>query len=357
VRGKRAKVSAVLKEFTSFLMKNCFVAGSTGSLGSQVLEVLSENSEEFRVVALACCSRREDILRQADLHDGARVIIDDMDAMIAMASSVEVDVVINTVAGTDGIAVTEAAVRAGKRVIVGNKESIVERGSEFCDVAVAAGGLLVPLDSELTSLFYLLNGVSLDSVERVVLTASGGPFFGKTREELSSITVSDALNHPRWQMGPKVTVESATLMNKALEMIAAHQLFNLAPEQIDVLVHPEAIVHALVYFRDGNVVAAMSEPDMRHVIRYALHYPVRTFSGAGFSDNLDLTARPLTFHKPDTSLFRGPLLARSAMERGGRAQNSRAFARLNRASEDVTTAFLNGEIAFLDIYKEIEKSL
>jgi 1-deoxy-D-xylulose-5-phosphate reductoisomerase len=257
-------------------------------------------------------------------------------------SDPDVDVVLSAIVGAAGLEGTWAALEAGKTVAVANKETLVMAGPLVMDLAARRGAVVLPVDSEHSAVFQALRGSRAEEVERIVLTASGGPFRGKKAAELANVTVTQALRHPTWRMGPKITVDSATLMNKALEVIEARWLFGLPPERIEVVIHPESIVHSFVEFVDGSVLAQLSPPDMRLPIQYALTYPERVPGPARKLCWRELSR--LTFEQPDLETFPAVQLGYEVARRGGTCG-----AVLNAANEAAVGRFLAGELAFLDI--------
>jgi 1-deoxy-D-xylulose-5-phosphate reductoisomerase len=347
------------------------VLGSTGSIGTNCLDVVDHLGDRLEVVGLAAHSRWETLFEQARRHRPRRVVLTDPeaarranrarlpancellagpDAVAELVADAEVDVVVSAVVGAAGLLGTWAALEAGKTVAVANKETLVMAGPLVIDLAARRGARLLPVDSEHSAIFQALQGSPPGSVERVVLTGSGGPFRGRTAAELEDVTVEQALRHPTWRMGPKITVDSATLMNKALEVIEARWLFGLAPEQIEVIIHPESVVHSFVEFRDGSVLAQLSPPDMRLPIQYALTYPERVAGPARRLGWRELTA--LHFEQPDPETFPALQLGHEVARRGGTCG-----AVLNAANEAAVGRFLAGELAFADIARACRAAL
>src|SRR5436190_12458211 len=314
-------------------MKRVALLGATGSIGRQAIEVIDAHPE-LELVAAASGSQPIDGLAPLTQTGG------DLTELLDRA---EPDLVLNAVVGFAGLAPTMWALERGVTLALANKESLVAAG----DLALAArergGGALIPVDSEHSALFQC---AQLGEPGSLVLTASGGPFRGRTRDELTDVTPEEALAHPTWSMGPKITIDSATLANKGLEVIEAHFLFGLPYESIEVVVHPTSIVHGLVRFRDGGAIAHLGYPDMRVPISYALTYPARAETPI---PPLDLTARPLEFFEPDEETFRMLPLAREAGERGGTFPCA-----YNAANEEAVAAFAAGRIGFLDIAALVE---
>jgi 1-deoxy-D-xylulose-5-phosphate reductoisomerase len=339
------------------------VLGSTGSIGTSALDVIRHMPERLSLVGLAAHCRWEqlaqqcrefkprlavlsnpDVLDRADrtLFPPETELIGGPEGVARLVAEADVDVVLSAVVGAAGLMGTWAALEAGKAVALANKETLVVGGPLVMELAASRGASVLPVDSEHSAIFQALAGHTTGEIARVVLTASGGPFRGKSAAELEGVTPDEALRHPTWQMGPKITVDSATLMNKALEVIEARWLFGLAPDQIDVIVHPESIIHSFVEFADGSVLAQLSPPDMRLPIQYALTYPERLPGPARKLDWQSLAA--LTFEPPDRETFAALDLGFEVARRGGSAGVV-----LNAANEAAVDGFLKGELAFLDI--------
>jgi 1-deoxy-D-xylulose-5-phosphate reductoisomerase len=285
-----------------------------------------------------------DAARQADLRLVARSsrVLFGADGIATMVSDPDVDVVVAAVVGAAGLAGTWAALEAGKTVAVANKETLVMAGPLVMDLAARSGGRLLPVDSEHSAIFQAMQAARPGEVERVVLTASGGPFRGMTADELAGVSVADALRHPTWSMGPKITVDSATLMNKALEVIEARWLFGLDPDRIEVIIHPESVIHSFVEFIDGSVLAQLSPPDMRLPVQYALTYPERTAGSARRLNWRELTA--WHFEQPDRDTFPALELGYEVARRGGSCG-----AVLNAANEAAVARFLDGGLPLVGI--------
>ncbi|MGQ9575584.1 MAG: 1-deoxy-D-xylulose-5-phosphate reductoisomerase [Thermoguttaceae bacterium] len=339
------------------------VLGSTGSIGRSTLEVIAASGGVLRAVALAARANTQLLKRQAramqprwlvvtdpeaaaqedwsSLPAGVEVLVGP-EAIAQVVAEPEVEVVVSAIVGSAGLRGTWAALEAGKTVALANKESLVIAGPLVTHLAWQTGARILPVDSEHSALFQALQAGRREEVRRVVLTASGGPFRNYSKQQLANVTVAEALAHPTWQMGPKVTVDSATLMNKALEIIEARWLFDLRPEQIDVVIHPQSIVHSLVEFIDGSVVAQLSPPDMRLPIQYALTWPHRR---EGIAKKLDWS-RPmcLEFEPPDFERYGALRLGLEVARAGGTAG-----AVLNAANETAVAAFLAGELDFCEI--------
>jgi 1-deoxy-D-xylulose-5-phosphate reductoisomerase len=330
------------------------ILGSTGSIGTQALDVVSRHRDEYRVVALAAGSNRELLAQQAAAFDvpadRALVCGDDPDALAELAALPEADVVLNAVVGFAGLPVTLSALNAGKRLALANKESLIAAGPVVAKARAAGGGEIVPVDSEHSAVWQCLRGGRASEVHRIVLTASGGPFRGLAAAELEHVTPRDALAHPTWNMGDKITIDSSTLMNKGLEVIEAHELFGVSFDQIDVVVHPQSIVHSMVEFIDGATIAQLSMPDMRLPIALALAAPNRHSEAYGAIDWTTVGA--LTFEVPDRETFRCLGLAYEAGRAGGTAP-----AVLSAANEVAVAAFLAGRIRWPQIATIVSETL
>ena len=326
-------------------MKRIAVLGATGSIGRQALDIIDTN-DELEVCALASGSSELDGLAAEHGVEHAQVG-GDLTPLLDMA---EPDIVLNAVVGFAGLPATLWALERGVTLALANKESLVAAGGLALEARERGGGLLLPVDSEHSGVFQCLVGRHLDSVDSIVLTASGGPFRGRTSEQLADVTRADALAHPTWNMGPKITIDSATLANKGLELIEAHFLFGLPYEQIQVVVHPTSVVHAIVRFRDGASLAHLGYPDMRVPISYALTYPERA---ATTIDRLDFTnGLTLEFEAPNVETFPMLALARKAGESGG--THPCAY---NAANEVAVCGFLAGSLPFLGIAGVVEDTL
>jgi 1-deoxy-D-xylulose-5-phosphate reductoisomerase len=338
------------------------VLGATGSVGQSTLDLIERNPERYEIAALvagrdakqlALLARKHRarlaVIKESENLPALRELLSGSDIKIAAgreglleAAQMQADVVIAAISGAAGLEPTLAALNAKRRVALANKECLVSAGKLFMNAARASGATVLPVDSEHNAVFQALTAGPREAVERVTLTASGGPFRAHSFERLARVTPEEALKHPTWSMGAKITIDSATLMNKGLELIEAHHLFGLPPAQLDVVVHPQSIVHALVSFHDGSVVAGLSVPDMRLPISYCLNWPDRAEWEA---PRLDLAkAGTLTFEAPDTARFPALALAREALAAGGAAPTL-----LNAANEIAVEAFLARRIGFNDI--------
>ena len=344
-------------------MKNISVLGSTGSIGRSSLEVIDKLSHRFKVVGLTAGRNTQLLEKQVEKFRPKIVSLERkeeaedlrrkfrgrsikvtfaQEGAEEVASFSENDIVISAITGIDGLRPTLAAVQEGKKVALANKESMVVAGPLIQDMIRKFGAQLIPVDSEHSGVFQCLAKEEMENVKKVTLTASGGPFFSKSSSEMNDITLEEALNHPRWKMGKKVTIDSATLMNKGLELIEARWLFGLEPRQLGILIHPQSIVHSLVEMSDGSVLAQLSPTDMKVPIQYALTYPEREDS---LLPSLDLSEiKVLEFHEVNVEKFPIIKLARLALEEG----DSFPIA-LNAANEVVVSAFLEKRIKFMDI--------
>ena len=342
------------------------IAGSTGSIGTQTIDVVLAERDRYEVVALGVGSSVEAVIAQAQQLRPKLVAVADVSRRREVADALPfcevtdrltdlidlADVVVNGVVGFAGLGVTVGTLRAGRRLGLANKESLIAGGPVVQPLRSVPGAELVPVDSEHCAIHQCLRS-SVDAgreVSRIVLTASGGPFRGRTLDDLRNITVEQALAHPTWKMGPKITVDSSTLMNKGLEVIEAHELFGVGYDQIEVVVHPQSVVHSMAEFTDGSTIAQLSMPDMRLPIGYALAYPHRIGTAFGRIDWASL--RRLDFEQPDTDTFRCLDLAYAAGREGGSAP-----AWLNAANEVVVEAFLAGRIGWIDISAILASSL
>ena len=350
------------------------ILGATGSIGRQTLDVLARNPERYRVLGLTAGHRWRELaehcltwrppfaaladeqaaealrnhLREAGSHTQ---VLAGHAGVAEVAALQEADTVVAAIVGAAGVRPTLAAVEAGKKILLANKETLVVTGALFMDAVKRHGATLLPVDSEHNAIFQCLPAEGVGpGVRRLLLTASGGPFRGWTREQLTEVTPEQAVCHPNWDMGPKISVDSATLMNKGLEYIEACWLFDVAPERIDVVIHPQSVVHSMVEYLDGSVLAQMGTPDMRTPIACALSWPERIESGASRLDFATLSG--LDFQAPDNDAFPCLGLARQAMEEGGAAT-----AVLNAANEEAVAAFLDRRLGFNAIGAVVEETL
>ena len=352
-------------------MGNLVILGSSGSIGQNALWVVDQFPEELNIFGLAVGSNIQALKSQVEkYHPGIVCIVDDkaagmfrsdaarlgvevlsgQDGLESICSAPEVDIVLNAIVGVTGLRSTLAAAGAGKRIALANKESMVAGGELVNKALRDGGGEIIPVDSEHSAIFQCLQAGRDQDVRRLILTSSGGPFRNYPRAKFAGITVDQALQHPTWKMGRKITVDSATLMNKGLEIIEAVHLFGMPAEKIDVVIHPQSIIHSMVEFVDGSIVAQMSKPDMRLPIEYALFYPERR--GISVAD-LDLkNSLSLDFEPPDETRFASLRLARQALAAGGAAP-----AIFNGANEAAVDAFLSRRILFPDIFSAVEDAL
>ncbi|HSW68246.1 MAG TPA: 1-deoxy-D-xylulose-5-phosphate reductoisomerase [Bacteroidales bacterium] len=353
------------------MKKRIAILGSTGSIGTQALEVIRAHSGLFEAEVLTAHSNAQLLIEQAlEFNPNAVVIGNDnlyksvCDALIPRGIKVfagkesltqitsldSIDMILNALVGFSGMEPTVAAINAGKDIALANKESLVVAGNLITSLLRTKDVLLLPVDSEHSAIFQCLVGEQFNKPEKIYLTASGGPFRGLQPADLERVTKEQALKHPNWSMGCKITIDSATLMNKGLEVIEAHWLFNLSAAQIEVLVHPQSIIHSMVLFADGSVKAQLGQPDMRLPIQYALSYPFRLPSRHPVTDFIKNS--PLTFEKPDPIAFRSLVLCYQALETGG---NMPCI--LNAANEIAVNAFLNDKIGFTEMSRLIEKCM
>lgn len=352
-------------------MKKIAILGSTGSIGTQTLDVVRAHSDELEVVALAAGSNKERLKEQIrefhpelvslsderkaqelkeELAGEAVEVVCGMDGLIEVAGIDSADVVVTAVVGMMGILPTMEAIRKGKDIALANKETLVTAGHLIIPMAREYGVSILPVDSEHSAIFQCLQGELKKALDKILLTASGGPFRGKSAEFLETVTLEDALNHPNWSMGPKITIDSSTMVNKGLEVMEAKWLFGVDYSQIEVVIQPQSIIHSMVQYIDGAVIAQLGTPDMRVPIEYALFYPERR-SLPG--DRLDFSKlSQITFEKPDYKVFRGLSLAIEAGKTGGTMPTV-----FNAANERAVAKFLKGEIKYTDIVRSIEKCM
>lgn len=348
-------------------MKKIAILGSTGSIGTQTLEIVREH-KDIQVTAIAAGSNidlleqqirefspslaavwaeekaKELRIKTADLPVK---IVSGMEGLLEVATEPEAEILVTAIVGMLGIRPTIAAIQKGKTIALANKETLVTAGHIIMPLAKECNVQILPVDSEHSAIFQSLQGEKGNAIHKIILTASGGPFRGKSREELKDIRVEDALRHPNWSMGRKITIDSSTLINKGLEVMEAKWLFNVRPDQIQVTVHPQSVIHSAVEFEDGAVIAQLGTPDMRLPIQYALYYPKRRSLSGKRLDLFELSS--LTFEKPDTQTFCGLSLAFEAMERGGNIPTV-----LNAANEKAVAMFLERKISYLTITDIIE---
>ena len=351
-------------------MKNIAILGSTGSIGTQTLDVVRKNND-LRVVAVSAgrsVEKLEEQIREfhpllaavwdekaaEDLKiriaDTTTKIVSGMDGLLELASMPESDILVTAIVGMIGIRPTMEGIRAGKDIALANKETLVTAGHLIMPMAKEYGVSILPVDSEHSAIFQAIHGEEKKEIHKLLITASGGPFRGRTTEELKKVTVSDTLKHPNWVMGQKITVDSATLVNKGLEVMEAKWLFDVDLDHIQVVVQPQSIIHSMVEFKDGAIMAQLGTPDMRLPIQYALYYPHRRFLDG---DRVDFTKlREITFEIPDMETFRGLPMAIKASREGGSMPTV-----FNAANELAVKKFLEEKIGFLDIYEIIAQSM
>ncbi len=351
--------------------KKVAIIGSTGSIGKQALEVIEHHKERFSVEVLTANTQADLLIEQALKFDPNAVVIADkslyqkvkealsstdikvfagqevLDDIVQMET---IDIVLNALVGFAGLRPTLKAIEAGKPIALSNKETLVVAGELVTNLALKNNVPIIPVDSEHSAIFQCLTGEIYSPVEKIILTASGGPFRGKTKDELKDVTPKQALNHPNWSMGRKVTIDSATLMNKGLEVIEARWLFGLDVNKIEAVVHPQSVIHSMVEFQDGSLKAQLGLADMRLPIQYALSYPERLKTSFPKFDIYNCSN--LTFEKPDTDTFSCLNLAYKALERGGNIPTI-----MNAANEIAVESFLQGKIKFLEIAKIIEQAM
>lgn len=347
------------------------ILGSTGSIGTQALQVIEEHADMYEVYCLTANNKVELLAEQARrfkpaavaianeaLYDRLKALLDDQpdikvyagaEAIDGLVESGPIDMVLTAMVGFAGLSPTIHAIKAGKTICLANKETLVVAGELICELAAKHHTPILPVDSEHSAIFQCLAGEGDNEIEKILLTASGGPFRNMTREQLATVTKADALHHPTWEMGAKITIDSATMMNKGFEVIEAKWLFGVDARRIEVLVHPQSIVHSAVQFRDGAVKAQLGVPDMRLPIQHAFSYPDRLHLS---SARLDLFAQPLEFFRPDMEKFRCLALAFEAIDRGG---NMPCI--VNAANEIVNRGFLEDRCSFLRMSDIIEETM
>lgn len=352
-------------------MKRVTILGATGSIGTQTLDVISQNSDDFEVVALTASESVEKmaeliqrfcpsyaVMKNEEKAEELRKLLPNhsceilygMDGFVAVSTLPNVDVVVAAMVGMIGLRPVMEAIRAGKDIALANKETLVTAGHIIMPLAKEYGVSILPVDSEHSAIFQCLNGEKKSQIETLFLTASGGPFRHGTKEELEKVTVEQALMHPNWSMGAKITIDSATMINKGLEMIEAKWLFDVDIDKIHVLVQPKSVIHSMVGFVDGAVMAQLGTPDMRLPIQYALYYPERNYLG-GERLNFEALAN-IQFEKPNTDVLRGIPIAVGASRIGGSMLTA-----MNAANEYAVARFLKKDIAFLQIYDMIEYAM
>jgi len=365
--------------------KKLSILGSTGSIGIQALDVVASAQQDFEIVALSANTSinllekqikqfqpklvavmnkekaqelKKRLSKSIKEKSKIPVVLHGLSGLIKAATHPESELVLTAIVGAIGIKPTYEAIKSGKDIALANKETLVAAGEKIMAAAKKYNVRIIPVDSEHSAIFQCLEGREIEEVEKIILTCSGGPFHGKSRKELENISPEQALKHPTWDMGAKISIDSATLINKGLEVIEAHYLFNLPAEQIDVVIHPQSIIHSMVQFKDGNIIAQLGMNDMRIPISYALYSPEKAFNNLprlpfpSKNSNLLEPLTSLTFEKPDTKIFKGLALAYKALEKKGKAP-----AVYNDRNELAVKKFLNREISFLEIPELIEEAI
>lgn len=352
------------------MKKGIAILGSTGSIGTQALDVISQHRDDYSVELLTANNNSNLLIRQAIEFDANSVVIcnpdkyrevqealsphgikvfSGMESVCGLVKAESVNTVLTAMVGFSGLKPTIAAIEAGKTIALANKETLVAAGPAIRELCQKYGAPVIPVDSEHSAIFQCIQG-ECSPIEKILLTASGGPFFHSSEEEIANATVEEALNHPRWKMGAKVTIDSASMMNKGLEMIEARWLFDLRPEQIEIVVHPQSVIHSMVQFADGTVMAQMSMPDMRIPIQYGLSYPVRPKLNTKRIDFGEMGS--LSFFKPDTKKFPAIEIAYEAIRKGG---NMPCI--MNAANETAVSEFLKGKIRFRTITDIVSETM
>jgi len=353
------------------MQKKIAILGSTGSIGTQALQVIEQHPDKFSIIALTANYNAELLIKQAlqfnpkivaisqneqypivknALSNVPIIVLSGEEGLIAAVTNTDADIVLTAVVGFVGLKPTLAAIESKKTIALANKETLVVAGHIVTKLAQQNNVQILPVDSEHSAIFQCLVGENQADIDKIILTASGGPFRNYSQQELDAVTPAQALKHPNWNMGNKITIDSATMMNKGLEVIEAHHLFNLPPEKIDVIIHPQSIIHSFVQFNDGNLKAQLATPDMRLPIQYALTYPHRlpnAFPKFQFTDN-----PTLTFEKPNISLFPTLTFAYEVLKQSGNLPCA-----LNAANEVAVQAFLNHQISFTKIFTLLELAL
>ena len=353
------------------MRKRIAILGSTGSIGTQALQVISDNPQLFEAYAITAYNNYQLLIAQSikfrpkyaiivkdefynDVRDALSgtgvTVLAGMDSVCSVVAEPEVDMVLTAMVGYAGLKPTISAMEKGKTIALANKETMVVAGEIICDLQRRHGSRILPVDSEHSAIFQCLQGEQQNQVEKILLTASGGPFRTKDTDYLKTVTAADALKHPNWSMGAKITIDSASMMNKGFEVIEAKWLFGIDVDKIEVVVHPQSIIHSMVQFADGAIKAQLGTPDMKLPIQYALSYPSRLPNSYGRVNFFDLAS--MTFEKPDLEKFRNLALAYQAIHRGGNAPCI-----LNAANEVANASFLEGKIGFLQMSDVIERTL
>jgi len=348
-------------------MKNIVILGATGSIGTQVLDVIRQNPDKFHIIGMAASGHNVELFSKlVQEFEPERICLTDAEKLLklkidrypiskkfpellpgeegisAMIRDPNVEMVVNAISGMEGIIHTITAIQQKKTVLIANKESLVSAGSLILELAIKHQTLIVPIDSEITGIIQCLEGRSEQNIEKIILPCTGGPFYGMSKKQLAKVTKEDALKHPIWKMGEKISIDSATLMNKGFELIVANAFFKVPVSQIEIVIHPESIIHGMIQWKDGNITATMSPPDMRFAIQYALFFPEREETKFPRLDFGKMSK--LTFQKPDESIYESLTLARGAAQIQG---NMPAI--LNHANDEAVEKFLKDEISFVEI--------
>lgn len=348
-------------------MKNIVILGATGSIGTQVLDVIRQNPDKFHIIGMAASGHNVELFSKlVQEFEPERICLTDAEKLLKlkidrypiskkfpellpgeegiseMIRDPNVEMVVNAISGMEGIIHTITAIQQKKTVLIANKESLVSAGSLILELAIKHQALIVPIDSEITGIIQCLEGRSEQNIEKIILPCTGGPFYGMSKKELAKVAKKDALKHPVWKMGEKISIDSATLMNKGFELIVANAFFKVPVSQIEIVIHPESIIHGMIQWKDGNITATMSPPDMRFAIQYALFFPEREETKFPRLDFGKMSK--LTFQKPDESIYESLTLARGAAQIQG---NMPAI--LNHANDEAVEKFLKDEISFVEI--------
>lgn len=352
-------------------MKNIVILGSTGSIGTQALEVIRNSKDKYRVIAISANSNVNVLFDQYKEFRPKYIVLNDtssykqlkellknenvtilygVDGLIEVSTLKDADIILTSVMGMIGLKPTIEAIKSGKNIALANKETMVVGGEIIKNLLKDSPSKIIPVDSEHCAIFQCLQGNRLTDVNKLILTASGGPFRGKTLDDLKNVTLCDALKHPNWSMGRKITIDSATLINKALEIIEAHYLFDMDYDKIDVVIHPQSIIHSMVEYNDASIIAQLGIPSMKHPIQYAFDYPVRNRASSEYLDFYKLSS--LTFEKPDLNTFRGLELGILAGKEGGTMTTV-----FNAANEEAVRLFLEEKITFLQISELVELAM
>lgn len=352
-------------------MRNLVILGSTGSIGTQALDVIRQKKDDYNVIALSANSNIDLLHSQYKEFRPKYIVLSDynsyitlkeilkeddvkllfgVEGLIEISTLNEADMILTSIMGMIGLKPTIEAIKKGKDIALANKETMVVGGEIISKLLETSTSKIIPVDSEHSAIFQCLQGNRHCDVNKIILTASGGPFRGKNLDYLRSVKLSDALKHPNWSMGKKITIDSATLINKALEVIEAHYLFNMSYDNIQVVVHPQSIIHSMVEYKDASIIAQLGVPSMKHPIQYAFEHPVRSSTTSEYLDLLSISS--LTFEKPDTEVFKGLELGIAAGKEGGTMTTV-----FNAANEEAVKLFLEEKISFLKIQELVEKAM